>query len=105
MVVKYRSEIRRGRNLTKPTACLLLFGFAETLPVLAEWPKGWKMRIDRSMSAADPDNSGAIRFVWTNPGFHAMNPQAAVYWNPLNTLKGTYTVKATFTLEQPSPHT
>ena len=34
-----------------------------------------------------------------------MNPQAAVYWNPLNTLKGTYTLKATFTLEQPSPHT
>ena len=38
-------------------------------------------------------------------GFHATNPQAAVYWNPANTTTGNYTVKGTFTLMKPSGHT
>jgi len=38
-------------------------------------------------------------------GFHATNPQAAVYWNPSNTATGTYTLKGTFTLMKPSGHT
>jgi hypothetical protein len=37
-------------------------------------------------------------------GFHATNPQAAVYWNPANTASGTYTLKGTFTLMKPSGH-
>jgi len=38
-------------------------------------------------------------------GFHATNPQAAVYWNPANAATGTYTLKGTFTLMKPSGHT
>jgi hypothetical protein len=38
-------------------------------------------------------------------GFHATNPQAAVYWNPANTASGAYTLKGTFTLMKPSGHT
>ena len=38
-------------------------------------------------------------------GFHATNPQAAVYWNPANTQSGNYTVKGTFNLVKPSGHT
>ena len=38
-------------------------------------------------------------------GFHATNPQAAVYWNPANTATGAYTLKGTFTLMKPSGHT
>jgi hypothetical protein len=38
-------------------------------------------------------------------GFHATNPQAAVYWNPANTVSGAYTLKGTFTLMKPSGHT
>ena len=38
-------------------------------------------------------------------GFHATNPQAAVYWNPANTATGNYTLKGTFTLMKPSGHT
>jgi len=42
-------------------------------------------------------------------GFHATNPQAAVFWNPANTATGscrgcTYTLAGTFTLMKPSPH-
>jgi hypothetical protein len=38
-------------------------------------------------------------------GFHATNPQAAVYWDPANTATGNYTLKGTFTLMKPSGHT
>jgi hypothetical protein len=68
-------------------------------------PKGWKMRVDRSASASDPDAAGDIKFVVMGSGFHATNPQAAVYWNPANTASGSYTVKGTFTLMKPSGHT
>ena len=77
--------------------------FAQGL--FAQAPAGWKMRVDRSTSASDPDASGAIKFVTMGAGFHATNPQAAVYWNPANTALGAYTLKATFTLMKPSGHT
>ena len=73
--------------------------------LMAQAPKGWKMRVDASTSASDPDGSGSISFVTMGPGFHATNPQAAVYWNPANTATGTYTLKGTFTLMTPSGHT
>jgi hypothetical protein len=71
----------------------------------AQSPKGWMVRADRSTSASDPDGAGAIKFVTMGTGFHATNPQAAVYWNPANTQTGAYTVKGTFTLMKPSGHT
>ncbi len=86
-------------------ACLALFALAAVTPLIAQHPAGWKMRVDRSTSASDPDASGAIKFVKEGAGFHCTNPQAAVYWNPADTASGTYTVKGTFTLMKPSGHT
>jgi hypothetical protein len=63
------------------------------------------MRVDRSAAASDLDASGAIKFVTMGSGFHATNPQAAVYWNSANTATGAYTLKGTFTLMKPSGHT
>jgi len=74
-------------------------------PLAAQTPKGWKMRVDRSESASDPDAPGDIKFVTSGSGFHATNPAAAVYWNPTNTASGAYTLKGTFTLMKPSGHT
>src|ERR1700730_18011594 len=74
-------------------------------PLAAQSPKGWKMRVDRSTAASAPDAAGAIKFVTMGTGFHATNPQAAVYWNPANTATGAYTLKGTFTLMKPSGHT
>jgi hypothetical protein len=74
-------------------------------PLVAQTPQGWKQRVDRSQSATDPDASGPIKFVTQGSGFHATNPQAAVYWNPANTASGAYTLKATFTQVKPSGHT
>jgi hypothetical protein len=75
-------------------------------PLVAQTPPaGWKQRVDRSTSASDPDASGTIKFVKEGNGFHATNPQAAVYWNPANTATGTYTVKGTFNQLARSGHT
>jgi len=78
--------------------------FAITASLAAESPKGWKVRVDRSASASDPDGAGSISFVTSGSGFHATNPQAAIYWNPANTATGAYTLKGTFTLMKPSGH-
>ncbi len=77
---------------------------ATFVPLAAQAPKGWRVRIDRSTEASDPDASGAIKFVTMGAGFHATNPQAAVFWNPANTASGAYTLKGTFTLMRPSGH-
>jgi hypothetical protein len=64
----------------------------------AQSPKGWMARSDHSMNASDPDATGANKFTATPTGFHAVNPMAAVYWNPANTAGGSYALKGKFTL-------
>src|ERR1017187_9719072 len=54
-------------------------------PLVAQAPQGWKMRVDKSTAASDPDAAGDIKFVTMGSGFHATNPKAAVYWNSANT--------------------
>jgi hypothetical protein len=90
----------------KRHACVTAFALLTVVSLAAQAPpQGWKMRVDRSTNASDPDASGAIKFVTMGTGFHATNPQAAVYWNPSNTATGAYTLKGTFTLMKPSGHT
>jgi hypothetical protein len=74
------------------------------VPLNAQAPKGWKLRIDRSMNASDPDAAGDIKLVEMGSGFHATNPKAAVYWNPANTASGNYTLKGTFKLIKTNGH-
>ena len=76
-----------------------------TAALFAQAPKGWKLRVDRSPGASDPDGAGSIKFMAMGGGFHFINPQAATYWNPSNTATGNYTLKGTFTLMKPSGHT
>jgi len=85
-------------------ATLALLGLVAVARLVAQSPAGWKMRVDRSTSASDPDAAGAIKFVTEGAGFHCTNPQAAVYWNPANSASGAYTLKGTFTLMKPSGH-
>jgi hypothetical protein len=89
----------------KRTASTLLLASLAIVSLAAQSPKGWMVRADRSTSASDPDGAGTIKFVTMGSGFHATNPQAAVYWNPANTATGNYTVKGTFVLQKPSGHT
>src|SRR6185503_3857169 len=61
-----------------------------TVAALGAQAPGWKVRADRSTNASDPDAAGTIKFMSMGGGFHAVNPQAAVYWNPANA-KQSYT--------------
>jgi hypothetical protein len=81
------------RNISFAVIALLA-----ALPLLAQAPKGWKVRTDRSAEAEDPDAAGAVKLAATGSGFHVTTPQAAVFWNPANTASGTYSLKGTFTL-------
>jgi hypothetical protein len=79
---------------------------ATTIAALdAQATTGWKLRIDRSTSASDPDAAGSVKFTALGAGFHAVNPQAATYWHPANRATGPYALKANFTLLEPSNHT
>src|SRR5437667_10240314 len=85
-------------------AAIAALALLVTVPLIAQAPKGWMVRADRSTSASDPDGAGTIKFVTMGSGFHATNPQAAVYWNPANSASGAYNLKGTFTLMKPSGH-
>ena len=89
----------------KRFAVLASLALIVTAPLIAQAPKGWKVRADRSTSASDPDAAGAIKFVTAGSGFHATTPQAAVFWNPASTITGNYSLKGTFKLLKPSGHT
>lgn len=90
--------------MTRLTVPALVLTFA-VAPLAAQAPKGWMVRADRSTSATDPDGAGDIKFMAMGSSFHAVNPTAAVYWNPANTASGNYTAKASFKLLKPSGHT
>jgi hypothetical protein len=85
--------------------------FALALAVLsvvslhAQAPAGWKVRVDRSQSAQDPDNTPDLTFAAMGKGFHVIGGPAGTFWNPANTATGNFTVKGTFNLMQPSNHT
>lgn len=83
------------RHISVAVLALLVFA-----PLFAQVPKGWMLRVDRSTSAEDPDAPGSIKLVPTASGFHAIAPQAAVFWNPANTAIGNYALKGTFTLNK-----
>ena len=74
-------------------------------PLTTYAQQGWKIRADRSADVKDPDAPGDIKFMEMGGGLHAINPQAAIYWNPANSAAGSYTLKGTFKLMKPSGHT
>jgi len=86
-------------------ASIAAFTLITVMPLAAQAPKGWLLRADRSANASDPDAPGVIKFSAQGSGFHAVTPQAAVFWNPANVASGNYTLKGTFTLLKPSDHT
>jgi hypothetical protein len=69
-------------------------------PAATEAPADpWEVRIDKSASATDPDNTPDIEFnqMGTN-GFHYVGGPAGTLWMPAGpTASGAYTLSATFT--------
>jgi hypothetical protein len=75
------------------------------VPILAQAPEGWRVRIDRSQSAQDPDDTPELKVMTMGKGFHVTGGPAGTFWNPANTVMGDFTATATFTLLKPSSHT
>lgn len=84
----------------KRHAALTVLALIAAIPLLAQVPKGWMLRVDRSTEASDPDAPGPIKMVPTGSGFRVTTPQAAVFWNAANTASGNYTLKGTFKLNK-----
>ena len=84
---------------------ILLMISCVTLPLSAQAPEGWKMRVDRSQSAQDPDDRPDLSFMTMGKGFHVKGGPAGTFWDARNNAAGNYTLKATFNLNQPSSHT
>src|SRR3989304_2428662 len=76
-----------------------------TAALAAQAPAGWRVRVDSSQNAADPDHPPNLSFTAMGKGFRATGGPAGTFWNPSNTAKGNYPARATFTLVKPSNHT
>ena len=75
------------------------------VPVAAQAPAGWQVRVDRSTEASDPDNVPNVKVATTAKGFRVTGGPAGTYWNSANRAKGNFTVRGTFRLMKPSGHT
>ena len=84
---------------------LILLIVSLTAPLLAQAPQGWRMRVDRSTSAEDPDDRPDLRVVAKGKGFQVTGGPAGTFWQPAQAVAGNYTARATFTLVKPSDHT
>jgi hypothetical protein len=82
----------------------LLITLAATA-VSAQSPAGWRVHTDPSQNAQDPDNTPNLTFAAMGKGFHVISGPAGTFWHPSNTANGSYVVRATFNLMEPSNHT
>jgi hypothetical protein len=83
---------------------LVAVALSAAVSLAAQSPQGWKVRIDRSQNAQDPDNTPNLVFKAMGKGFQVKGGPAGTFWNPSNMASGTYTLKATFNLLEPSNH-
>ena len=91
--------------MKRQLAAVLVLGVMAAITLGAQAaPAGWKQRIDASADASDPDPAGDVKFTSQGGGFHSVNPKAAIFWNPANTVTGTYTLKGTFAQNARSSH-
>ena len=84
---------------------ILAFGlFTLLTPLAAQAPEGWRVRVDRSANASDPDDVPELKVATVGKGFRATGGPAGTFWNPANRAMGNYTARATFNLMKPSGH-
>jgi len=75
------------------------------VPMAAQAPAGWMVRIDRSENAQDPDDAENLEFMTMGTGFHVTGGPAGTFWNAANTASGDFTLSGSFRLLKPSGHT
>ena len=72
------------------------------VPIAAQVPAGWMVRVDGGPSASAADASPTLEIMTQGEGYHIMGSPGGILWDPARTAGGLYTVKATFTLTKPS---
>jgi hypothetical protein len=88
------------RQLTMAVFALLI-----AVPVAAQTPAGWQMRVDHSTNPNDPDDVPEVRVTSAAAGSLEVHTGPAVtLYNPANTATGQYTLEGNFTLLAPSGH-
>ena len=75
------------------------------MPLAAQAPAGWQLRLDASTNASDPDDTPDVEFMTAGSGFQINTGPAAVAWHSENAATGSYTLEGRFTLQAPSDHT
>jgi hypothetical protein len=73
-------------------------------PMWAQAPEGWRVRVDQSRNAQDPDDTPNLKVATVGSGMRVTGGPAGTFWNPAHTVSGNYTVKGNFTLMEPSSH-
>lgn len=84
---------------------ILILSVLAAAPLVAQAPEGWQVRIDRSTSAADPDDVPNVKVASVGKGFRVTGGPAGTYWNAANRAKGNFMARGTFRLMKPSGHT
>jgi hypothetical protein len=83
---------------------LALLAILAAAPVAAQNTAELQMRVDRSTSAADPDDVPEVTISSAPTGFQVNTGPAAVLWDPANTATGAYNLSGRFTLQALSDH-
>jgi hypothetical protein len=86
-------------------AAILILTVLSVIPLVGQAPEGWQVRIDRSTSAADPDDVPNVKVTTVGKGFRVTGGPAGTYWNATHRAKGNFTARGTFRLMKPSGHT
>jgi hypothetical protein len=84
---------------------ILILSVLTTMPLVAQAPQGWQVRIDRSTNAADPDDVPTVKVMTVGKGFRVVGGPAGTYWNAAHRAKGNFTLRGAFRLMKPSSHT
>ena len=82
---------------------LILLCLSFTAPLAAQ-TEGYMMRVDRSTSAADPDDVPDVQIEQVGDGFLVTTGPAVTLWTPEQTARDNYTLRGRFTLMAPSSH-
>lgn len=80
---------------------MVAFALLIAAPVAAQ---DFRMRVDKSTNAADPDDVPEVTIMEVGDGFQVNTGPAALVWKDSDTASGMYTLSATFTLQEPSSH-
>jgi hypothetical protein len=74
------------------------------VPLAAQAPAGLQLRLDHSTNAEDPDDVPNVTVTTEGSGIRFATGPAVTAWNSSDTATGSYTLKGTFTLLEPSGH-